>query len=123
MNQITALAKYLLSGNVVTIMNAFQLFGITNAPRECGRAIERKFDVRLDRTTVPFESRYGQKGTYVEYRLMFTDFNKPGIEKMRQYISEIENKEFTKKVKRGPKFILPPMEPETKSAWIQPGLF
>ncbi len=86
MTQIAAIATALLRGEVVSIKTAFDQFGCSNAPREIGRAIERKFGVRVSKTKVNFKSRYGKAGIYFQYRLNFTDYNKPGIEKMKEYV-------------------------------------
>jgi hypothetical protein len=88
MTQTAALAYALLKGDVVSIKTAFDQFGCSNAPREIGRSIERKFGVRVSRTKVNFKSRYGKAGVYYQYRLNQTEYNKPGIEKMREYVRE-----------------------------------
>ena len=88
MTATAALAKYLLEGNVVSIMDGFKLFGITNVPREISRAIEQPFNVIVSRTPKKFKSRYGRKGEYYEYRLNYTDYNKEGIKKMKEYVKE-----------------------------------
>ena len=85
MNQTSAIAYALLKGEVVSIKTAFTQFGCSNAPREIGRSIERKFNVEVSRTPKKFKSRYGKSGTYMEYRLNKTEYNKPGIEKMKEY--------------------------------------
>lgn len=105
MNQICAMSKSLLSGEVLSIMNCFKWFGVTNAPREMGRSIERKFGVKVSRTKKEIKTRYGQSGYYFEYRLNFTEYNKEGIQKMRDYIYEIESQSFNKPIKKGPKII------------------
>jgi len=88
MNQTAALAHALLKGEVVSIKTAFTQFGCSNAPREIGRSIERKFDVKVSKTPKPFKSRYGKSGTYFEYRLNKTEYNQPGIAKMKDYIQK-----------------------------------
>ena len=85
MNATTALAMAFLQGRVLTIKTAFQEFGITNLPRECGRAIERKFDVRLSRVRKEGKSKYGVPCTWYEYRLPNTEYNKLGRAKMIEY--------------------------------------
>lgn len=91
MTQIAAIASALLKGEVVSIKTAFNQFGCTNAPREIGRSIERKFGVQVSKTPTPFKSKYGKSGTYNQYRLNKTDYNKEGIEKMREYIKQNSN--------------------------------
>jgi len=105
MNQKAAICKSLLKGEVLSIMNGFKWFGCTNIPREIGRAIEREFDVQVSRVRKDGESRYKQPVSYFEYRLNRTDYNKPGIEKMEEYVRTIEQSEFKSIVKRGPKII------------------
>jgi hypothetical protein len=103
MTQKAAIAKSLLKGEVLSIMNGFKWFGCTNLPREIGRQIEREFDVQVSRVRKDGLSRYEQPVSYFEYRLNRTEDNKEGIKKMIAYISEIEQQEFKSIVKRGAK--------------------
>jgi hypothetical protein len=103
MTQKAAIAKSLLKGEVLSIMNGFKWFGCTNIPREIGRSIERTFDVQVSRVQKEGLSRYEQPVSYFEYRLNRTEYNKEGIKKMIAYISEIEQQEFKSIVKRGAK--------------------
>ncbi|MEO6305947.1 MAG: hypothetical protein ABIP51_22565 [Bacteroidia bacterium] len=105
MTAICALCKSLLKGEVQSIMTGFKWFGISNVPREIGRGIERKFGVKVSRTSKDFTSRYGQSGNYFEYRLNFTEYNREGIERMRKYVEETERKPLSKQVKKGPKIV------------------
>ena len=107
MNQKCALVKSLLRGEVLSIMNGFHWFGITNIPREIGRSVERSFGVRVSRVSRDFISKYGQAGYYFEYRLNRTEQNKDGVLKMEAYVKEIEGKPYSPPVKRGPKLITP----------------
>lgn len=91
MTATAALAKHLLDGNVISILDGFKLFGISNTPRELSRSIEQKFNVIVSRTPRKFKSRYGKVGVYTEYRLNYTDYNKDGIKKMREYVKEKSN--------------------------------
>jgi hypothetical protein len=97
MTSKAALCKALLEGQVVNIMNGFKLFGITNIPREIGRSIERcpkktknkldgGFDVKVSRVNRTGKSRYGTNINWVDYRLNFTNYNKKGIKKMKEYV-------------------------------------
>lgn len=88
MTSKAALCKALLDGKVVNIKNSFDLFGITNCPREIGRSVERAFGVIVSRTQMDGNSRYGQPCVWVNYRLNKTEQNKEGIEKMRKYVDE-----------------------------------
>ena len=88
MTQIAALAKALLSGEVISIKNAYFDYGISNISREIGRSIERKFNVEVSRVKKEGISRYGQPIVWFEYRLNRTDFNQKGITDMAKYILE-----------------------------------
>jgi hypothetical protein len=88
MNSKAALCLHLLKGEVVNIGSGFKLLGITNVPREIGRSIERSFDVVISRVQKEGKTRYGVPCNWVDYRLNFTDYNKPGIEKMRAYVRQ-----------------------------------
>lgn len=87
MTATAALCKALLKGHVVNIKNGFDLFGITNVPREIGRAVERKFGVQVSRTQMDGRSRYGQECIWVNYRLNRTEYNREGIRKMEEYVA------------------------------------
>lgn len=86
MTQIAAIATALLKGEVISIKTAFDMFGCSNAPREVGRSIERKFGVIVSRTPTKFKSRYGKSGIYYKYRLNRTEYNAEGIKKMTEYV-------------------------------------
>lgn len=83
MTSIAALCKALLSGEVISIKNAYFDYGIS---REIGRSIERKFNVEVSKVRKEGISRYGQPITWKEYRLNRTDFNQNGINLMIKYI-------------------------------------
>lgn len=85
MNQTAALAIALLKGEVVSIKTAFKQFGCSNAPREIGRSIERKFGVTVSKTPTKFKSRYGKAGVYYQYRLNRTGYNLEGMQRMAKY--------------------------------------
>jgi hypothetical protein len=99
MTQIAALAKSLLSGEVISIKNAYFDYGISNIAREIGRSIERKFNVEVSRVKKEGISRYGQSIVWFEYRLNKTDFNSKGIAEMSKYIVEVSNNSKTTKNK------------------------
>ena len=86
MTQTAMIAAALLDGHVISIKTAFNQFGCTNAPREIGRSIERKFGVEVSKTPTKFKSRYGKVGVYFQYRLNKTNYNREGIQKMKDYI-------------------------------------
>lgn len=85
MTQTAAIALSLLKGDVLSIMNGFQLFSCTNLPRELSRSIEKKFGVEISKDKVVFKSKYGQPGFYYRYRLNKTEANAPGIARMIDY--------------------------------------
>ena len=85
MTQTAAIAMSLLKGDVLTVMNAFQLFACTNISRELSRSIEKKFGVEISKDKVVFKSKYGQPGFYYRYRLNKTKANAPGIARMIDY--------------------------------------
>lgn len=88
MTSKAALAKALLDGRIVNIKNGFDLFGITNVPREIGRSIERVFNVEITRIDRKGKSKYEQPCVWVDYHLEKNDRNKEGISKMREYLAE-----------------------------------
>lgn len=121
MTSKAALAKALLDGKVVNIMNGFKLFGITNVPREIGRSIERAFDVEVSRTPRDGETRYGQSCNWVDYRLNRTEYNQEGIKKMKEYVAQ-EMTEYLKELREKQK----PIPDELKDGaekYSQPELF
>lgn len=83
-----ALAMALLEGRVINIRNCFKEIGLTNAPREISRMIEKKFGVVVSRTPREGKNRYGMKVTWVDYRLNRSEHNMNGIIKMERYIEE-----------------------------------
>lgn len=86
MTATAAMAAALLRGDVVTIKTAFNLFGVTNAPREISRAIEKPFDVEVSRVKKEGKSKWGIYCTWHEYRLNKSEKNLPGIEKLTEYV-------------------------------------
>jgi hypothetical protein len=83
-----ALAQALLDGRVLNVKNCFQTIGLTNCAREISRMIEKPFGVTVSRTQREGKSKYGQPVTWMDYRLNHTDYNKDGIEKMREYVKQ-----------------------------------
>lgn len=88
MTQKAALCKALIDGEVLSIMDGFRKFGISNLPREVGRSIEREFDVRVSRTPKKSKTRYGTTCNFYQYRLNQTPYNRDGIKAMKKYIKE-----------------------------------
>ena len=78
----------LLQGDVITIMDGFKRFLISNAPRELSRQVEQKFGVKISRVRKETKSESGHSGHYFEYRLNNTPMNKDGIKKMWDYVNE-----------------------------------
>lgn len=83
-----ALCQALLDGRVLNVKNVFQTIGLTNCAREISRMVEQPFGVKVSRTKKEGKSRYGQPVTWVDYRLNNTDYNRDGIKKMREYVSD-----------------------------------
>lgn len=88
MNAKSALIKEFLDGKVLTIMTCFKTVGLTNLGREVPRMIEHPFGVTISRTRMEGKSRYGSNITWYQYRLNRTEYNKEGIQKMKEYIAE-----------------------------------
>lgn len=95
MTSKAALCMALLEGRVLNIKNVFKLIGLTNAPREISRMIEKPFGVTVSRTPREGKSRYGQKVTWYDYRLNRTEHNMNGIIKMERYVEEHKPKPVT----------------------------
>lgn len=109
-----AICKALLSGRVISIKTGFNEFGVTNLPREISRMIEKEFKVIVSRDRVTDVSRWGVPVTYYRYRLNNTELNKEGIQKMAQYVGQVNGK------KKEPKVIKPG---KPKKIFIQSSLF
>lgn len=89
MNAIAAISQAFLKGEILTIKTAFKDFGVSNLPREVGRAVERKFNVRISKLRKEGKSRYGMFVSYYEYRLNKDDpANQDGIQSMIKYIED-----------------------------------
>lgn len=91
MTATAAIAQSLLKGDVLTIKDAFNLFGVTNLPRELGRSIERKFGLKISKIRRKGNSRYGVSCTWFEYHLNWTEYNLEGIKRMREYVNKQTN--------------------------------
>lgn len=133
MTSKAALAKALLDGKVVNIMNGFKLFGITNIPREIGRGIERDgkvtgnpedkgFGVEVSRTERTGETRYGQSCQWVDYRLNRTEYNQEGIKKMKEYVAK-ELGDYLKQLRDNGKKVPEELQGDYDSKYSQPELF
>ena len=83
-----ALAKALLEGRVLNVKNCFETIGLTNCSREISRMIEQPFGVEVSRTHREGYSRYGSSITWCDYRLNATEYNRPGMNKMREYVKK-----------------------------------
>lgn len=86
MTKTARIAKALLDGEVISIMDGFKRFGITNLPREVGRQIQKKFGVEVSKDRIDFVHDCDLPGWYFRYRLNKTEANEPGIERMKSYI-------------------------------------
>lgn len=83
-----ALCKALLDGNVLNVKNVFRTIGLTNCSREISRMVEAPFGVEVSRTHKKGKSRYGSEVTWVDYYLIKSDHNLPGIAKMEEYVEK-----------------------------------
>ena len=81
-----ALCVSLLSGRVLDINNVWKEIGLTNAPREIGRSIERYFGVEVSKIRKEGLSRWDMPVFWFQYRLNRTEHNKEGIRKMLDYV-------------------------------------
>ncbi len=81
-----ALCLALLKGKVLNVKNCFTEIGLTNCAREIPRMVEKPFGVIVSRVQMEGKSRYGQPVTWVNYRLNNTEYNREGIEKMKEYV-------------------------------------
>lgn len=96
MNAKCALAMALLEGRVINIKTCFRDIGLTNAPREISRMIEKKFGVVVSRTQREGKNKYGMKVTWCDYRLNRTEHNVNGIIRMERYVEEHKPKPVSK---------------------------
>lgn len=78
----------LLDGQVLNVKNVFRTIGLTNASREISRMVEKPFGVEISRTPKKGKSKYGQDVTWVDYYLIKSEHNLPGIAKMEEYVQE-----------------------------------
>ena len=91
LNKMTAKAALcyaLLDGKVLNVKNCFETIGLTNCSREISRMVEKDFGVEVSRVPMEGYSKYGQKVTWVNYRLNRTKQNQPGIQKMVEYVQK-----------------------------------
>lgn len=92
-----ALCLAFLEGRIINIKNCFETIGLTNAPREISRMIEKTFGVVISRHQMNGHSRYGQPVTWFNYRLnRDATYNQEGILKMREYVKDQLSKEVPK---------------------------
>lgn len=88
MNATAAISKAFLDGKVLSIKTGFRDFGVTNLPREVSRLIEKRFGVQLARVPKAGKTKYDVPCRWFEYRLPKTEYNKDGIERMREYVGK-----------------------------------
>lgn len=98
--QKAALCSALLDGDVLTIMEAFTRFGITNLPREIGRSVERAFGVTINKHRTTHTNMFGEEGHHFVYRLTCDkecmyfvskekrSAHRKGLKLMRKYVDE-----------------------------------
>jgi hypothetical protein len=83
-----ALCASLLKGEVINIMNCFKTIGLTNAPREISRMVEKPFGVTVSRTPMKGKTRWKQSCTWYNYRLNRSKHNLTGMAKMMEYVQK-----------------------------------
>lgn len=83
-----ALIYHLLKGDVLTVFNVPKIIGYTNVAREVSREVEKPFKVKVSKNRVDTKNRYESDVFYFEYRLNRTEYNAPGIEKMKAYLRD-----------------------------------
>lgn len=89
MNATAAIAQAFLKGEILTIKTAFKDFGVSNLPREVGRSIEKKFNVRISKFKKDGKSRFDVPIYWYQYRLNRDDpSNAEGIEAMTKYVKD-----------------------------------
>lgn len=86
MNATGHICYAFLKGEKLTIKSAFEKFGVSNLPREVGRAIERKFGVNITKNRKDGKTRYGIPCSWFEYNLDDTQENREGRIKMKDYV-------------------------------------
>lgn len=86
MTSKAALCMALLEGRVLNVKNCFKEIGLTNIAREIPRLVEKPFDVKVSRTKKEGKNRYKQDVTWYDYRLNKSEYNQPGIQRMKEYI-------------------------------------
>lgn len=98
--QKAALCSALLDGDYITIMEAFERFGITNLPREIGRSVEREFGVTVNKRPANHVNQFGEPGRhfvywmYGDYKSLFLNdkvkrsAHRKGLKLMRKYVDE-----------------------------------
>ena len=88
MNHTSVICEALIRGEVLSIMDGFKKYKITNIPREMGRLIKRRFKVEIDARQIDFKYEDGRPGHYFTYRLWDTPGNRAGIKAMKKYVVE-----------------------------------
>ncbi len=81
-----AMVILLLDGEVISVRNSFKWFGIFNPATEISKGIERKFGVQVSRIRKRGKTVFDMPCTWIDYRLNKTEYNAPGIAKMKAYL-------------------------------------
>lgn len=129
--QKAALCDWLLKGNMLTIMEAFEKFGITNLPREIGRSVERAFGVVITKHRTRHTNMFGEEGSHFVYRLS-GDYkslffvpkdrrpaHRKGLKLMHKYVEEHTKGKVKVKQDRYPPKTWPAFPPEVVQASIE----
>lgn len=85
-----AMIKALLLGKTINIKTGFEMFGITNVPREISLLI-RKEGILISKTKKEGESRWKVPVMWFEYKLNpLLECNKEPVKKLAKYVLEKE---------------------------------
>lgn len=83
-----AIANHFLNGGEMGIADCFNLFGVTNLPREISRAIEKPFGIKIDRKPVLVKTQFHKSKLIKRYRLNKKKNSDLAIKRMIKYVNE-----------------------------------
>lgn len=78
------LAKHLVDGNPISIINAFEDLGIKNVSKEIRRLIEIPFELECIRVEKIAFTKVGQK-KFTQYELYRTKYNKKKFDNLKRF--------------------------------------
>lgn len=86
-------------GKTINIKTGFNLFGVTNIPREVSQ-LQKSFSIRAEKTPRNGITRYKVACNWVDYRLKAKPENVDGIKKMVLYVLKKEGTPVTQEQAR-----------------------